>query len=731
MEVQLLRPGWRVLALPILLALCVPGWAQVVMEEIGALQESYSAAMQAYQSVQFPQATAGLNPLIDTLTRWEQGGRLQPSDEALLERALELRGACSFNLGKTELARQDWTRLLQLRPEYPFTVAKAPKIVRLFEDIRASLTGTLVLNVEPTDSAVRLDGRTLPSVAGSLPVLRGIHMVKVSRPGYAPQERELTVEVGAAVEVSVKLVPNARTIYFFVQPDGTQLLVDGKAVGRADRTAASQDDWAKFARENGSDPNRVYVILALYLPPGDHRVALVCPCHRKREFALTVTLDTVNNSPGFVKPIMLERRTVNIEITSHPSGSQVVLDGHVAGTTPLRLSDFCIGSHELLIQKAGVGLYRSSLNVTETPLFQVEATLRPTLLWVGLTRDQEVTQRQQQMATEALAGALGNMTHFNAVLADEKNPVLPDTFFTPGVGAQDQAAAVRDLCEKYRAQGLLAGKLTADSGGMNLSLRLFVPEFGGYDEGQAALKAVDDAPSALALVDQPMVDQALDHLLLLADLPGAKGPVFVRGTADPMGPSEGDVLLSVGGIPSLTASAARKAIAASEGPVLHFAHRGEERTWTFKPSAQAGLIAFGGERYSYRRQWLKARQAVVGAETSQEQLVARLCLCLAELNLGRPVEALQAVEPLAAPAAGALNSSTVNYLRAVALVQLGREEEARGPLQAASSDAAATLDGVGGTLVQPLAQDLLRQLPPPPPPVPGIGMPEKNSPPRH
>ena len=87
--------------------------------------------------------------------------------------------------------------------------------------------------------------------------------------------------------------------------------------------------------------------------------------------------------------------------------------------------------HDLIIQKAGVGLYRSSLNVTEVPAFTVEATLRPTLLWVGLTRDQEVTSRQQEAASEAMAGSLGGMVHFNAVIADEKNPVLPDTFFTP------------------------------------------------------------------------------------------------------------------------------------------------------------------------------------------------------------------------------------------------------------------------------------------------------------
>ena len=710
-----MRPRMRILAMAALLACCTGVSSQVVMEEIGALQESYAAAFQAYQSVQFPQAINGLNPLIDTLTRWEQGGRLQPSDEVLLERALELRGACVFNLGKTDQARQDWTRLIELRPEYPFTVAKTPKIVRLFEEIRTALTGTVILNVEPADSTVRLDGRVLQAASGSWPVLKGIHVIKASHPGYAPQEREVTVDVGTSMAISLKLVPNARTIYFFVQPDGTQLLVDGRAVGRADRTAASQEEWAKFARENGVDPDRIYVIPALHLPPGDHRVALVCPCHRKREFALTVVLDPVSNTPGFVKPIGLERRTVNLEITSHPSGSQVIIDDRVVGTTPLRLSDFCIGPHDLVVQKAGVGLYRSSLNVTEVPVFSVEATLRPTLLWVGLTRDQEVTSRQEEAAAESVAGALSGMVHFNAVVADEKNPVLPDTFFTPGVGVQDQAAAVKDLCERYRCQGLLAGKLSAESGKMTLSFRLFVPEFSGYDEGEVELKDLADAPSVLSLVDQPLVERAAVKLLPLADLPGAKGPTFVRGSADPSGPSAGDILLSVADRPVTSASSARAAMAVSDAPALRFLHRGEERNWVFRPSAEVELVAFGGDRYPYRRQWLKAKQATVGAETVQEQLVARLCLCLAELNLGRPVEALKALDPVEAPSTGALDINTVGYLKAVALVQLGREEEARESLKTAASDAAATLDGLGGALVQPLAQDLLRQLPPPPP----------------
>lgn len=705
----------RELALLVLLALSAPAAAQVVMEEVGALQEAYATAQQAYGGVQFRQAVESLNPLIDSLTKWEQAGRLQPQDELLLEKSLELRGTCAFNLGKTDLARQDWTRLIQLRPDYPFTVAKTPKILKLFEEIRASLTGTIVLTVDPADAAVLLDGRALRMSAGTVPVLKGLHVLKASRPGYAAQEREVSVDVGASIEASLRLVPNARSIYFFAKPEGAQLLVDGKPVGRADRPASSQDDWARFARDNGADPSQVYVVPALYLPPGEHRVALVAPCHRKREFALTVVLDAAANTPGFVKTIVLERRTVNLEVVSHPSGSQVVIDGQIAGTTPLNLADFCIGNHEVVVQKSGVGLYKSTVNVTEGTVFRVDATLRPTLLWAGLTRDQEVTPRQLEAATESLAAALPAMGQFNAVIAQENNPVLPDTFFTPGVGAQDQAAAVRELCEKYRCQGLLAGRLTVDGGKLQMALRLFVPEFGGYDEDETGLREASQAATALTLVDRPLVESSPAKALPLTDVTGGRGPAFILGVADPNGPAAGDLLLAVGTTAVANAAAARTALEKAENPVVKFLHRGEEKTWTFKAGSGAQLVPYGGESYGNRRLWLKARQGVLGSETPQEQLLSRLSLCLAELNLGRPVEALKALEPLQPPASGALDASTVGYLRAVALVQLGRVEEARPLLQSASEDAGATLDGLGEVLVQPLAGELLRRLPAPPP----------------
>jgi hypothetical protein len=117
--------------------------------------------------------------------------------------------------------------------------------------------------------------------------------------------------------------------------------------------------------------------------------------------------------------------------------------------------------------------------------------------------------------------------------------------------------------------------------------------------------------------------------------------------------------------------------------------------------------------FGYRRAWLLARQAALSGATPDQRLWAGMSLACAEMNLGRPEQALAALDGLSAPPAGPLSDKALAYLKAVALVQLGRGDEAYPLLTAAAADPQASLDGWGDVLLQPLALDLLRQLPPP------------------
>jgi hypothetical protein len=550
-------------------------------------------------------------------------------------------------------------------------------------------------------------------------LLKGLHILRISRSGYEPVEQEVGVEPGAAKPIVIKLVPNARTIYFFVRPEGTELSVDGKLAGRADVRADAQPGWAAFLIDGGFAPAEWWAIQAANLSPGEHRVELARACYGQKRFLLTVVLDKVTNLPGLIKPIPLERRTLALTVDSRPRGAEVTLDGKSLGVTPLELTDVCAGGHDLLVRKAGVGEYRAQVALPEEGTHRVEANLRPTVLWAGLTRDQETTPAQGAAAEAALETAVRGAATFNGAVAEDRNPLLPDTFFAPGVSEADMAASAADLCRKYGAQALLAGRITKTGAGFRVTFRLRLPEVAGADEESSEVAEASAAGGALRAVDAPLAVVPRDLHLVAAS--GARGPVVARGPGGD-GPGAGDVLLSADGAPLATPEEARKVFEGRERVLLKFLRAGQEKTWLYAPSPLPPVVPYGGPGFGYRRLWLLARQEILSGEGEPRGVAGRLVAALCALNLGLPAGALTALE--GAPSqlgplfAGALRPASVAYVRGVALLQSGRTEEARASLQQAAADTEAALDGEGEYPVKPLASDLLRQLPPPPPPPP-------------
>ncbi len=81
---------------------------------------------------------------------------------------------------------------------------------------RSSRKGRLVLDVEPEDASVYLDGRfvgtgsELALMRDGLPVSPGEHRLAIVRPGRKAEEREFDVEAGEEVEIEVELETESR-----------------------------------------------------------------------------------------------------------------------------------------------------------------------------------------------------------------------------------------------------------------------------------------------------------------------------------------------------------------------------------------------------------------------------------------------------------------------------------------------------------------------------------------
>ena len=84
------------------------------------------------------------------------------------------------------------------------------------EEDRDSRKGRLLLEVEPEDASVYLDGRfvgtgsELALMRGGLPVTPGEHRLAVVRPGRKAEEREFEVKAGEDVELEVELESDSR-----------------------------------------------------------------------------------------------------------------------------------------------------------------------------------------------------------------------------------------------------------------------------------------------------------------------------------------------------------------------------------------------------------------------------------------------------------------------------------------------------------------------------------------
>jgi hypothetical protein len=690
-------------------------FGQVVVEEVGAIQDAFAKAQQDMQAYRFPQAMQELDPVVKTLSGWEQSGRLQPSDETLLEKALELHGVASFNLGNIDAAKDDFTHLVRLRPDYALTATQAPKLLKLFEEVRGSLTGSVALSVQPPEAAVTVDGRNLGAPPpAQIPLLKGLHVIRASRPGYEAKEVEASVDVGSVKAVAITLVPNARTIDFFVQPQGSELTIDGRRGGSASQPASSRAEWAAFVADAGYSPSDYFVIEALNLAPGDHRVELSHSCYGQKRFLLNVVLDKENNRPGLIRPIALERKTLTFTLDSNPQGADVTLDGKSAGKTPLVIEDFCIGDHDLLLQKSQVGEYRARVAIPEGQAFHLTANLRPTIVWVGVTRDQETASDQAGAIGAALEAAMGKAANFNGVVAQENNPMLPDTFFAPGVDAAQVSSTVASLCSRYKAQGLLAGRVSRDGNGFKATFRLLLPQVKGFDEYSAQIESASAADAALAVVDSAPELGAWQYGF--ASFNGSAGPMVVRAPSGDGDLQPGDVLIAVDGTKVESPAEARKALAGKDKALAKLIRGGQEQTVALALRQAPAVVPYGGSDFGYRRLWLLARQEMLSEGDTTRGLVGRMNCALAALNLGLPSEASAPLEGISSGFYGPLRPASVAYLKGVDLLELGRLEEARAQLQQAAADEGAALDLGGEYLVAPLARDLLKQLPPPPPP---------------
>jgi diacylglycerol kinase family enzyme len=193
-------------------------------------------------------------------------------------------------------------------------------------------TGALVINSEPANARIYLDGDKIGTTPNTLRyIVPGTHEVEVRMDGYEIWRESIEIEADIGKALTATLRPKTGTVSIKSEPTNAKIYLDGKEVGNTPVTLK---------------PVR-----------GIHEVEI-------RMDGYEIWRENVDIQADKEKTLTaaLQLKTGTILIESEPANAKIYLDGKDAGKTPVTLRPVC-GIHTVEIRTDGYEVWRQSVEV--------------------------------------------------------------------------------------------------------------------------------------------------------------------------------------------------------------------------------------------------------------------------------------------------------------------------------------------------------------------------------
>jgi hypothetical protein len=625
----------------------------------------------------------------------------QPQARTALVSAYGMRARALFGLDDPAKAQDDFRALLAIDPSYALSGQISPRVVALFDKVKAAVVGSLALTVNPPDARLELNGLAAGVSSAPLPLTAGEYTVKATRLGYRSAEETVTVVPGETKQFSLTLERTSSVVFVVTVPPDVEVVVDGLSRGR---TVAGPltPAYAGAPAELGVAPELVSQPLVLSdLTPGTHTVQYKKDCYVTEERKLPIEkADDYQQDPAHLRPAV-----ASIAFESTPSGAAVFVDGERRGSSPSTLSDVCEGSRTVELRGAeGRLVQRIAVKTGET--MRVHGALKPAfaLLTAGSGLQAGVSDRRADVE-RALASSQ-QVTVFvpGGRDADEalKTQQLPPEWLAFDAGRRPlggaaalNAAARRDLSTRFArvldVQGIAAISQPSPSS-PDLVIALIAAGAGEPDVVAVTPERMDSIERAIARFDYvpPLSRRGIG--LLAADVLDVDGVVVVRvdpgSTGDQAGIRPGDVLVRADA-EVITGSAQLQQVLDSKPPgaaVSLEAHdaAGTTRTVEVTVAESPRLMSVSDEGLLFNPISLALRSRLAAA-TAKDQPFVRLNLAVALIRLGDFAGAREQLEGVQLPAGPGISLGTQQYLLGLAYEGAGDAASAQRSFQAAAA----------------------------------------------
>lgn len=203
-------------------------------------------------------------------------------------------------------------------------------VVRAGQGAPAPIYGTLDIRSQPSGARVFVDGQFVGVTPVRYGTLEGAHEVRIEREGYETFVTSVNLRAGQTQLVETGLAPVRRTgtVTFSSQPQGAEVLVGGRSIGRTPTATVTLDE-------------------------GSYQARFVLPGYEER----VVTFDVRGNTNQNVSAELRALRG-SLSITANVGGARVFVNGSEAGviasgTGRLSIPNLPSGSHELTVVAPG------------------------------------------------------------------------------------------------------------------------------------------------------------------------------------------------------------------------------------------------------------------------------------------------------------------------------------------------------------------------------------------
>jgi tetratricopeptide (TPR) repeat protein len=663
------------------------------------LEGLLARAAEQYEALALEDAAALLGQILD-----DPWSKAYPEEaRPILVRAYELRGACFYNLGRSERAEEDFAALAELAPAHAFDVGLPSRAAALFEEIRKKRVARLTVRSDPAGAVVFVDGaRVGEAPLESLPVLAGRRVVRVELEGFKEHEEALELEIGERADLEPVLSPTHRTALFLTAPSDVEIRVDGALAGRTEGHAGTK--FAEVAEKRGIALEELSA--PLITPPlteGRHTVRFERSCYEPVSLDVDISIDPeARLAPAQFDPVVLERSTAALEISSKPEGLEVAVDGTTLGRTPFRAEDICSGERRVRVRDPErESAWFETVAFARDSVVTLDVTPRPTLAFMGIFR--EGTLERQERKTKTLAKELRALGRYN--LLD-----VPDEF-VPWDKESPEAFLGRALGKFSAAELFLTALDRGHETRFFLAAASNVPpdEFrsrGALKEALQGDVSVFSASLGMSVMDVRFAEGIYVYYV------APKGPAAEAGIAP------GSVLEAVDGRSLKSAEDFHAALEALEpGEEVPLRVAGQEEPLRLRPVVTPVLPVLSETRALLHPVVSHLRFLARTARDPLERAAALLNLGAALCRLNRPDEALEILSEVEIPDAAdgarraGIGHGTLQYLFGLAYMKRGDTSFAHEALRAAASSAS-TLESDFGLPVASLAERLLRQLEP-------------------